>query len=252
MARRPTRKIKKTGRPNQCQCDKTCSRPALKGKPFCIEHMRGCKRESPLSGCEPHYNPLHWNKRKSIRETHNCFSYAMNVNDPKQIKKCDDSVDDCEAPFHQPGSAAGYSRFDSKRAKTCPNMVARILGDNPNLKMTKFESRCPVNMSKIALVVDPREDYHFLRQDSNHFWSHKAGARPVKNIDAKGHLIWDPSLCDLNYKSDNGVLNYTTFCGYMCVPRKQSLFLTTGGSRPSPNSSFPTNPFRTMKTLKRS
>lgn len=214
--------------------------------------MKECKRQSPLSGCEPDYDPSRWNKRRSIRETHNCFSYAMNVNDPKQIEKCDDDVDDCEAPFHQPGSAAGYNRFDSKRAKTCPNMIARILGDNPNLRMTTFEARCPVNMSKIALVVDPKEDYHFLRQDSNHFWSHKAGARPVKNIDAKGHLIWDPSLADLNYAIENGVLNYTTFCSYMCVPRKDNLFLTTGGSRPSQRSSSPANPFRTKKTLRRS
>lgn len=235
--------------------------PSLPEKPFCKDHMKGCERVSPLSGCEPDYDPKRWNHDASIRETHNCFSYAMNVNDPKQINKCNKDVKDCDnVPFHQPGSAAGYMRFSSKREKTCPNMILRIRGDNPDITMTTFESRCPVNMSKIALVVDPVEDYHFLRQDSNMLWSHKAGARPVKNIDAKGHLIWDPSLADLNYTTDSGVLDYTTFCSYMCVPRKKNLFLLPGGgasrlSMPSrPGGSMPSRPakpFRTRLTRRR-
>jgi len=232
--------------------------PSLPGKPFCKQHMSGCERVSPLSGCEPDYDPKRWNQNISVRETHNCFSYAMNVNDPRQISKCNNNAKDCDdVPFHQPGSAAGYMRFSSKREKTCPNMILRIRGDNPDITMTTFESRCPVNMSKIALVVDPIEDYHFLRQDSNMLWSHKAGARPVKNTDAKEHLIWDPRLADLNYTSDSGTLNYTTFCSYMCVPRKKNLFLLPGGgsmpSRPGGGSmpSRPAKPFRTRLTRRR-
>jgi hypothetical protein len=247
---RPTRKIKKTGGPNQCQCKRGCGQPSIKGKPFCVLHMRGCDRQSPLSGCEPDYDPDRWNRKGSVRETHNCFSYSMNVNDPKQIHQCDTNEDDCDhVPFHQPGSAAGYKRFSSKRQKTCPNMIIRILGDNPDISMTTFESRCPVNKSKIALVVDPKEDYHFLRQDSNMFWSHKAGARPVKNIDAGGHLIWDPSLANLNYISEDNVLNYRIFCSYLCVPRKKNLFLLPGGGS-TPSSLA--KPFRTRSTRRRS
>ena len=204
-------------------------KPATKGNPFCEEHMNGCSRVSPLSGCEPKYNPTMWNKKRALRETHNCFSYAMNVNDPKQVKQCMDNSQECEAPFHQPGSAAGYTRFSSKRLKTCPNMLIRILGDNPDMMMTRFEEKCPVNTSKIAIVVDPKEDYHFLRQDSNGLWSHKAGARPVKNIDALGHMIWDPQLANLNYYNDGGDLNYTHFCSYLCVPRMKGLYLLPGG-----------------------
>lgn len=126
-------------------------------------------------------------------------------------------------------------------------MIVRILGDNPDISMTTFESRCPVNKSKIALVVDPNEDYHFLRQDSNMLWSHKAGARPVKNTDAKQHLIWDPSLADLDYTVGKGVLNYTVFCGYMCVPRKKNLFLLPGGGSISSRA----RPFRTRLTRRR-
>ena len=152
----------------------------------------------------------------------------MNVNDPKQISKCDIENNDCEPPFHQPGSVSGYRGFASKNPKTCPNMVLRILGDNPNISMTTFEEKCPTDTSKIALVVDPKEDYHFLRQDSNMFWSHKPGARQVTNVDASKKVIWDPRLANMNYIPTGGDLNYTNFCSYMCVPRKSALYLVPG------------------------
>ena len=245
-----------TGEPHRCQCLSNCTKQATKGNPFCEEHMKGCPRASPLSGCEPKYDPTMWNKKRSLRETHNCFSYAMNVNDPKQVQQCMDNSEECEAPFHQPGSAAGYKGFSSKRPKTCPNMLIRILGDNPDMIMSRFESRCPVNMSKIALVVDPKEDYHFLRQDSNGLWSHKAGARPVKNVDALGHMIWDPQLANFNYYLDGGDLNYTMFCSYLCAPRMKGLYLLPGGggSRNGKATSLasPAKPFRTRTTRGRS
>jgi hypothetical protein len=110
-------------------------------------------------------------------------------------------------------------------------MMARILGDNPNIKMTTFEAKCPPRTSKIALVVDESDDYHFLRQDKGKFWSQKSGARPVTNLDASNHRIWDPALCDLNFSNHEGVLNYDIFCGYMCVPRTQPLYMRVGGGR---------------------
>ena len=238
-----------TGDKRQCQCMRTCGEKAVLGKHFCALHSKTCSRTSPLSGYEPHYEPKRWNSRRALRETHNCFSYAMNIHDPKQIEQCEDNSEDCEAPFHQPGSPAGYEHFSSKKLKTCPNMVARILGDNPDIRMSTFESRCPVNTSKIALVVDPKEDYHFLRQDSNMLWSHKAGARPVKNIDAVGNTVWDPQLAYLNYESAGGSLNYSVFCAYMCVPRTKKLYLLPGGgSKPSSQA----RPFRTNQTRGRS
>ena len=189
--------------------------------------MDKCPRVSPMSGWEPAYEPKKWNKKIEVRETHNCFSYAMNVNDPKQLAKCKGKKQ-CDAPFHQPGSAAGYDGFSSDKPKTCPNMITRILGDNPNISMARFEQKCPNGTSKIALVVDESDDYHFLRQDKEKFWSQKSGARPVTNLDADGHEIWDPQLCNLDYTRE-GVLNYNYFCGYMCVPREKPLYLKTGG-----------------------
>ncbi len=184
---------------------------------------------SPLSGWAPKFAPETWNTKTEVRETHNCFAYAMNVNDPKQMAKCR-GVKLCNAPFHQPGSAAGYNRFMQSRPKTCPNMMARILGDNPNIQMTTFEAKCPPRTSKIALVVDESDDYHFLRQDNTGFWSHKPGARPVSNLDSGKHRIWDPALCDMDYTKPVGTLNYDIFCGYMCVPRTQPVYMRVGGA----------------------
>jgi len=229
--RKHTRKITKTGSRGRCQCIQSCKSPALPGTHFCRIHMNKCPRISPLSGFEPNYEPKRWNSTRALRETHNCFSYSMNINDPKQIQLCMDESEECEAPFHQPGSPSGYHGFTSKKLKTCPNMIARILGDNPDIRMTTFETRCPVNTSKIALVVDPKEDYHFLRQDSNMLWSQKAGARPVKNVDAAGHTIWDPQLSYLNYTSGDATLNYSIFCAYLCVPRIKKLYLLPGGGK---------------------
>lgn len=115
------------------------------------------------------------------------------------------------------------------RPKTCPNMIARILGDNPNIAMATFPVKCPKGTSKIALVVDESDDYHFLRQDTTGYWSQKSGARPVTNLDASKHKIWNPQLSDLNFSNHEGVLNYDIFCGYMCVPRDRPLYMRVGG-----------------------
>jgi hypothetical protein len=152
----------------------------------------------------------------------------MNVNDPKQIRKCTRKKV-CQAPFHQPGGAAGYGGFPPDKPKTCPNMVARLFGDNPILKMSTFEARCPAATSKIALVVDESDDYHFLRQDSSGYWSQKSGARKVTNLDAGDHKIWDPRLCDLDFRKKGGDLNYDIFCGYLCVPRNRPLYMRPAG-----------------------
>lgn len=213
-----------------CQCSPNCKNESMPKSTFCQTHEKKCSRVSPLNGYEPAYDPDRWNQKKELRETHNCFAYAMNINDPKQIKACQ-MTKDCNVPFHQPGSASGHPRFRTQRLKTCPNMIARLLGDNPSMKMTTFEGKCPAHTSKIALVVDPDEDYHFFRQDSNGMWSHKPGGTAVTNIDANDRLIYDPMLASRNYTESGSNLDYDTFCAYMCVPRDRPLHLKTGGKR---------------------
>ena len=214
----------------QCQCLPTCKHTALQGSSFCDNHLKACKRVSPQNGYEPTYDPGLWNRRKELRETHNCFAYAMNIHDPKQVRACQLNKN-CNVPFHQPGSASGHPGFRTQKLKTCPDMIARLLGDNPSMKMTTFEAKCPPHTSKIALVVDPDEDYHFFRQDSNGMWSHKPGGTAVTNLDANDRLIYDPALASRNYTLSGSKLDYDTFCAYMCVPRDRPLHLKTGGTR---------------------
>lgn len=224
-----SKSLQKTGHTNQCQCSSTCTNKAMDGSPFCFLHKDGCPRMSPLSRFEPKYDPDFWNNRYDVKETHNCFAYAFNINDKTQMAKCNN--ENCDVPFHQPGMVSGYPRFKSSKPKTCPNMMARILGDNPKVQMTRFEDKCPAGTSKIALIVDGDEDYHFLRQDSNGYWSHKPGGRKVTNLDASNKLIYDPALADFNYKNDGGHLNYDMFCSYMCAPRIVPVSLKTGGGK---------------------
>jgi hypothetical protein len=203
----------------------------LEGEAFCEEHMKKCPRKAPLSKAEPDYEPDRWNAKKEVRTTHNCFSYAMNILDIRQIKACLQDPD-CDVPFHQPGSISGYPKFNDEDPKTCPNMIARLMGDNPVIHPSAFELRCPKDTSKIALIVDEDQDYHFLRQDSNGYFSQKSGGLPVTNLDAQQHRIFDVQLANHNWnpeKANN--LNYDRFCGYFCVPRKQRLWVKTGGRR---------------------
>lgn len=185
---------------------------------------------SPLSGWEPTYDPKKWNSRREVKETHNCFAYAMNIHDPKQFTACFKSKT-CNVPFHQPGSASGHPRFTSESIKSCSDMVARLLGDNPTMKLTNFTNKCPAHTSKISVVVDADQDYHFYRQDTNGMWSHKPGGTEVTNLDASGRPIYDPKLADRNYNAKGSSLNYNIFCSYFCVPRDRPLYLKIGGSR---------------------
>lgn len=231
--------------PGRCQCIESCPNPSLQGKAFCNEHMSFCPRRAPLSGSEPKYEPARWNP-KQIRLTHNCFSYAFNIIDKKQIEDCKKNPK-CFTAFHQPGSISGFPKFNDVDPKTCPNMISRLLGDNPDdIDPCPFEERCPSGTSKIALVVDQDQDYHFLRQDAPTeeelkvnpknpigYFSQKGGSLPVTNKDALGHEIFDVELANHNFaaKSKENTLNYDKLCGYFCVPRNKPIFIKVGGRR---------------------
>jgi len=148
----------------------------------------------------------------------------MNSIDDKLIKDCNDT-EDCNVGFHQPGYASGYGHFSEKHEKGCNDMVSRLWGDNPDVRPIEFEERCPDKTSKIALIVDPKRDYHFLRQDSNGMWSHKPGAMEVTTLDASGRTILRPDRALFIYNNHKDPLRYTKFCGYYCVPRGKPLYL---------------------------
>lgn len=165
----------------------------------------------------------------------------MNVHDPRQMEACKKDPQ-CDVPFHQPGSVSGHPRFSERRLKTCPEMVARILGDNPAIQPTLFEARCPFGTSMVALVVDEGEakgknkagggDYHWYRKDASNYWSHKPGGTPVTDKDALGAKIYDPALASRDYRKEGDDLNYNVFCSYFCVPRHEPIRVKPqGGGR---------------------
>ena len=156
----------------------------------------------------------------------------MNVQDDRQIKACEEDPE-CDVPYHQPGSAAGLPPFRDSNIKSCAEMTARIRAENPNVTRVSFEGLCPNGKSKIALAVDPDEDYHFWRQDSNGGWSGKPGSLKVSNKDASGRLVYDPALSDRDWSEKGSNLNYTHFCSYYCVPRDRHLFMKIGGAAAS-------------------
>ena len=216
-----------------CQCDMNCTRPPLPNRTWCSYHAcsykgrntRRCRcRMSPTSGFEPVLDMDKWNNNESLKDSHNCFAYAIDTIDPKMVKDCKEDPE-CNVGFPQPGYEAGYKRFADQKEKGCGDMVSRLWGDNPLVEATHFEYRCPNGTSKIALIVDPKRDYHFLRQDRDGYWSHKPGSLSVKRVDASDRPIIRPDRALYLYKNKEDPLMYTDFCGYFCVPRGKKLHM---------------------------
>jgi hypothetical protein len=186
---------------------------------------------SPMTGYEPAYNPSKYNKRRSVRESHNCFAYAFDYIEMPDKSKCDEKS--CDVPFHQPGYASGYPKWSNVRTKRCPELLARLRGDIPGLVApVSFHDKCPAQSSKVAVIKTRKNtDYHFARQDNNGYWSHKPGGTEVTNLDASDRPIFRPDLADWDYTKKGSDLDYEVFCAYMCVPKKKKLVFKRGGRR---------------------
>ena len=232
-----------------CQCDVLCENKPLKGKPWCKLHENNC-RLGPTNGYEPPLEIDYWNKTYALRESHNCLAYALNTIDNDLIEQCNEPS--CPTKFPQPGYEAGYKDFSDQPKKCCADMVLRMKGDNPKISPIAFEGKCPRKTSKIALIVDPKRDYHYLRQDPDGKWSHKPGSLIVKREDSSGSEILRPDRAVYMYSSNEDPLEYIYFCGYYCVPRRSPLYMSTRVKRGGSSSSRkPTRTQRYWKTRRR-
>ena len=216
-----------------CQCSdpmtgSPCPNAAVGETAFCAQH-RGCPG-SPRSGYEPAFAPQRYNGDPSVYKSHNCYSYSMNVVDGDLVVKCRETGN-CRRYFHQPGAKNGdRNALNAATRRTCAVVEKLQKSDIPDIEKTDFTSQCPAGMSKIALVVDPGEDYHYYRQDADGWWSHKDGSNKVKRYDAVGKPIWDPRLIARDYRWKGSDLNYESFCGFYCVPRDHEIHLGKGGA----------------------
>ena len=100
------------------------------------------------------------------------------------------------------------------------DIVSRVIADMAALNLhfeqiDKYDV-CPVGTYKVALVIALNQDYHWYRQDNNHFWSHKRGSTNVINYDASDQLIIDPEIANRDY-TDEESCNYSIFVGYFAV-----------------------------------
>lgn len=158
-----------------------------------LSHIDNLVSDSPV------YNPTVFDKN---RLTHNCYDYAMN-NTRKQSEKT------------HPGHTVLGNDLEGSNVRSCAQMEMRLELDHPELEKVSYETECPKGKYKIGMMIDPDDDYHFIRQDKDGTWSHKPGSANVRNTDFNNKLLEDPTKADFNYVS-NG-LNYTKKCGFYCI-----------------------------------
>ena len=211
--------------------DEQCPEKARTGRLLCGKPGEGYHL-SPISGDEPEFDPDRWTQAPTVRRSHNCFSYAMNAMDYRRVEDCaKHGGNTCEVSYHQPGGTLKTNkRLRRESYARCKSLVKLIKQDVPTMRQIKYNQRSPIGYSKIALVIDPMDDYHFYRQDPDGYWSHKPGSQPVTRFDADGVLIIDPKTASRDYTKQGKSLNYTLFCGFFSVPRRMRILLEKGGS----------------------
>lgn len=175
----------------------------------------------------------YFNNNKHVRESHNCYTYFLNLLNQEAVDKCKKDFGKYNiCRRSQPGYYSGHNYLNKSDYK-CPIIMKRTLDDNKNiipLYGSDVEKPCPPGFYKGALVVAPGRDYHYYRQDDDlgGKWSHKPGFKPSTRKDSKGDEIYDPKHAARDY---GDTLNYTDFCGYMCVPRNnKKKFMAHKGS----------------------
>lgn len=154
----------------------------------------------PLNGSELEYQPDSWNG--SSVGSYNCYAYALNTKNHG---------------FMQPGQSEGHNFYNTDDYLSKDVLIDMVEIDSENYgfdfkPIGKFE-QCDPGYYKVALVVDPDDDYHWYRQNYDGTWSHKPGGTNVTNLDNSNNVIYDPEICNRN----SGYLNYSEFYGFFQV-----------------------------------
>ena len=155
---------------------------------------------SPLSGSEYNYEPEKWNYDDNIKVSHNCYSYALG----KIVRGLESKA--------QPGYASGFKHIENNNF-SCKEFRKRLQKDSPGSYLEKFDNACLPGFYKVFLALDPENDYHWWRQNSDSYWSHKPGSTNVTDLDASNKKIKNPFLSNRKFSSRN----YYKPCFFSCI-----------------------------------
>lgn len=182
---------------------------------FSLKKLENFENILPLSNYEPNYFPNEWNSNKSLMNKHNCYSYFLDDFNYNTKSKP-------QPGYYSLGKDIVKKQLNlnnTSKYSDCNLITNRILSDNPQIYKVKKNEPCIKNFYKGFLALDPNNDYHFYRQDSNGFFSHKRGKNKVINKDSDGNLITDPSNANRKYSD----YNYNLSCDFFCVPNNNFL-----------------------------
>lgn len=165
-------------------------------------------QKMPLSGYELDYQPDEWNSPIYVDKA-NCYCYAVNGYPWHPYNKWDECVGRnggratiAQDPFSL--REALLSDFANRfGVRQCSSPII----SNYIKEIGRFDV-APDGMYKIACFYYGGE-YHFYRQNSDGFWSHKNYHDPVSNLDFSGNTIIDPLLSDRSF--------YDNLLGYFAI-----------------------------------
>lgn len=153
----------------------------------------------------PTFHGEFWNNTPASK-FNNCYAYAFRNLDLNRKHK------------PQPGELSNKQEIP-KSEYSCENVFANVMSDHPGTFKWDSKKPCPCGTFKGFLALSKKDpDYHFLREDSNGFWSQKLGGGSATQYDAKGNLITDPFTANLDY----GQYNYLTRCFAFCTPYEKN------------------------------
>lgn len=138
----------------------------------------------PVSGFELNYEPSLWNDQGNVQYSTNCYAYAL-----------DRRLGFSRGDKLQPGELSGQplsSSSDIEVSRIIELVEADAAAEGFVFESVSADEICSNGTYKVALVVDPKIDYHWYRQNSDGKWSHKPGHTEVTNTDASGNVIYDP------------------------------------------------------------
>ncbi|MBR6765172.1 MAG: hypothetical protein IKM06_01675 [Clostridia bacterium] len=206
---------------------------------YFIDDVELYRNAIPTSGYENEYNPSLWTWDTELFQKTNCYAYAFNRQtlDSYTLNRPIGNYSYALTP------GGYYNRFISEEDAEIPTtgfhtnklliiqaiekdieLYNQLNGTNLIFEEVGRYEVCPPGTYKIAIVLDPfvSGDYHFYRQDSNGYWSHKTGFGPIANVDASNNLILDPYYADrtyYDYSTGSPVIyaDYSEFVGYFAV-----------------------------------